>query len=242
MAEQPILIPNALTNSNNPSNALRKRIILERRKSFPERSETIQHFAEHQHSSVHDIEEVSLCVCQQSKNFPLCDKTHDLFDLNIKPLVVGVPKRLLHDSISTKRPLSRSQNCLETHIPSSACGKNCSTCSETDGCSTKVEKITPAIASQQRSNTTQIHTSEQSILPEASSIVDQSHLSTSYSAHDEKLDSKSVELKTNSQTFSMQEVSRHCTKEDCWIVFYDKVYDVTPYFGFHPGTYCPHRH
>lgn len=33
----------------------------------------------------------------------------------------------------------------------------------------------------------------------------------------------------------MDEVQRHCTAEDCWTVLHGKVYNLTPYFGFHPG-------
>ncbi|OUM61645.1 hypothetical protein PIROE2DRAFT_45014, partial [Piromyces sp. E2] len=34
---------------------------------------------------------------------------------------------------------------------------------------------------------------------------------------------------------TMEEVSKHCTKEDCWMVFNGVVYDVTEYLNFHPG-------
>jgi len=35
----------------------------------------------------------------------------------------------------------------------------------------------------------------------------------------------------------MEEVSKHCTQEDCWMVFNGVVYDVTEYLNFHPGGY-----
>ncbi|ETP46404.1 hypothetical protein F442_07342 [Phytophthora nicotianae P10297] len=37
------------------------------------------------------------------------------------------------------------------------------------------------------------------------------------------------------RAISMEEVSRHCTEEDCWSVLDGKVYNMTPYLKFHPG-------
>ena len=37
------------------------------------------------------------------------------------------------------------------------------------------------------------------------------------------------------RTFSMQEVSRHNSKKDCWMVIHNKVYDVTRFVSRHPG-------
>lgn len=34
---------------------------------------------------------------------------------------------------------------------------------------------------------------------------------------------------------NMEEVSRHCTREDCWIVLYGKAYDLTKFGKVHPG-------
>merc|ERR1712166_773993 len=36
-------------------------------------------------------------------------------------------------------------------------------------------------------------------------------------------------------TFAMEEVSRHCTRENCWIVLHGRVLDVTGFLGKHPG-------
>lgn len=58
-------------------------------------------------------------------------------------------------------------------------------------------------------------------------------------------DKKVVQIPTdiitnNSQTGSnivlnMQEISKHNKKTDCWMLISGKVYDVTSYFGQHPG-------
>nr|ACG32600.1 cytochrome b5 [Zea mays] len=40
---------------------------------------------------------------------------------------------------------------------------------------------------------------------------------------------------TTSRSFTTEEISKHSTREDCWIIIKDKVYDVTPYVEEHPG-------
>ncbi|KAM6548321.1 hypothetical protein CsatB_019997 [Cannabis sativa] len=35
--------------------------------------------------------------------------------------------------------------------------------------------------------------------------------------------------------FSMEEISQHNTKDDCWVVIDDKVYDLSSYLDEHPG-------
>ncbi|ORX52958.1 cytochrome b5 [Piromyces finnis] len=35
--------------------------------------------------------------------------------------------------------------------------------------------------------------------------------------------------------YTMEEVSKHCTIEDCWIIFNGIIYDITEYLNFHPG-------
>eukprot|EP00418_Pyrodinium_bahamense_P025181 CAMPEP_0179148188 /NCGR_PEP_ID=MMETSP0796-20121207/71694_1 /TAXON_ID=73915 /ORGANISM="Pyrodinium bahamense, Strain pbaha01" /LENGTH=56 /DNA_ID=CAMNT_0020848877 /DNA_START=8 /DNA_END=175 /DNA_ORIENTATION=+ len=34
---------------------------------------------------------------------------------------------------------------------------------------------------------------------------------------------------------SMDEVAKHSTKEDCWVVLYGKAYDLTKFARVHPG-------
>jgi len=46
---------------------------------------------------------------------------------------------------------------------------------------------------------------------------------------------KVVDRKKITAVYSLEEVSKHNTKDDCWMIFKGHVYDVTPYFEFHPG-------
>ena len=41
--------------------------------------------------------------------------------------------------------------------------------------------------------------------------------------------------KATGKKFAMSEIEKHDTKEDCWIVVKDKVYDATKYLDDHPG-------
>jgi len=42
-------------------------------------------------------------------------------------------------------------------------------------------------------------------------------------------------IATGAKTFTMEEVAKHSTKDDIWIVVKDKVYDATKYLDDHPG-------
>ncbi|KAG9439673.1 hypothetical protein H6P81_019838 [Aristolochia fimbriata] len=42
-------------------------------------------------------------------------------------------------------------------------------------------------------------------------------------------------MPTITKLYSLQEVSEHNTREDCWVVVDGKVYDVTSYLDEHPG-------
>lgn len=39
----------------------------------------------------------------------------------------------------------------------------------------------------------------------------------------------------SASVFSLDDVANHATAEDCWMAIGGKVYDVTDYFGRHPG-------
>lgn len=41
--------------------------------------------------------------------------------------------------------------------------------------------------------------------------------------------------KENARMFTMEEVAKHNTEEDCWIIVKDRVYDCTEYLELHPG-------
>lgn len=44
-----------------------------------------------------------------------------------------------------------------------------------------------------------------------------------------------IKMPTLSKLYTMQEAAHHNTKDDCWIVVHNKVYDVTSYLDDHPG-------
>ena len=37
------------------------------------------------------------------------------------------------------------------------------------------------------------------------------------------------------KTFTIDDVSKHATEDDCWIIVHGKVYDMTKFLGEHPG-------
>ena len=44
-----------------------------------------------------------------------------------------------------------------------------------------------------------------------------------------------MEVMPGKQLYSMAEVAKHDTDDDCWIVVKGKVYDATKYLDDHPG-------
>ncbi|KAL1491183.1 hypothetical protein ABEB36_011821 [Hypothenemus hampei] len=46
---------------------------------------------------------------------------------------------------------------------------------------------------------------------------------------------KSDVLHKNNKTIELKEVSWHDTRNDCWIIVYDRVYDITDFLNEHPG-------
>lgn len=56
-----------------------------------------------------------------------------------------------------------------------------------------------------------------------------------------QLNSSSVQLSNSSQVLTLDEVAKHNTKQDCWMVIGGKVVDLSSYTG-HPGgdTYVPY--
>ncbi len=45
----------------------------------------------------------------------------------------------------------------------------------------------------------------------------------------------SNEENSQNTTYSLEEVSLHSTPQDCWMIFDNKVYDITNFISFHPG-------
>jgi len=45
-------------------------------------------------------------------------------------------------------------------------------------------------------------------------------------------------FKSNKPTFSLDEVKEHRTKESFWIIWKNKVYDITDFYYKHPGGPC----
>lgn len=39
------------------------------------------------------------------------------------------------------------------------------------------------------------------------------------------------------KTYSLEEVKKHTTDKDCWLVIHGKVYDVTEFLEEHPGGF-----
>lgn len=48
-------------------------------------------------------------------------------------------------------------------------------------------------------------------------------------------ESVTIQTEGAAPAFTMDEVSAHATKEDCWLIIRDHVYDVTNMIGKHPG-------
>jgi len=46
---------------------------------------------------------------------------------------------------------------------------------------------------------------------------------------------KKVDKKKITAVFTEEEVAKHCTKDDCWMIIKGGVYDITTYFSEHPG-------
>jgi len=44
---------------------------------------------------------------------------------------------------------------------------------------------------------------------------------------------KTIKLKQ----FTLKEVATHCTVESCWMIIFDRVYDLTDFIEYHPGGY-----
>jgi len=140
-----------------------------------------------------DIEELgtsrlNLCRCQQSKNFPVCDGTHERFNRetnsNITPILIELidkPKKQSTDITDNQKLITQN---------------------------TKI---------QQAANETKIINEFKKPLPLQENLL------------------KKVDKKKIREVFSEEEISKHCTENDCWMIINGHVYNITSYLPYHPG-------
>ena len=58
---------------------------------------------------------------------------------------------------------------------------------------------------------------------------------TPATSSDSKADEQSATEAAELQTFTSEEVAKHNSKDDCWLILDGKVYDVTKFIPAHPG-------
>lgn len=58
---------------------------------------------------------------------------------------------------------------------------------------------------------------------------------TSLPVHSSDDKPKKLDKKSDLKEYSLQEVAEHSSPSDCWIVLFDKIYDVTNFLPDHPG-------
>ena len=51
-----------------------------------------------------------------------------------------------------------------------------------------------------------------------------------------------VRERRNSKLYTSEEVKKHCTKDDCWVIISSQVYDLSKWIQFHPGGELPIRY
>jgi len=173
----------------------------------------------------HDIEETgtALCCCSQSKAYPLCDGTHNQVNRannsNFTP--INMEATSLEQS-SSKLDLRRSCHItgytpkLDDETPNLPSSNSPKTNRSSDLTSTKKDSQ-PTTESQSKSQDTDKETKVAQSTPKKDLVI------------------RKVDRKKITAEFTEEEVAKHNTKDDCWMIIKGHVYDVTAYFAYHPG-------
>eukprot|EP01117_Protostelium_nocturnum_P006938 TRINITY_DN2486_c0_g1_i2.p1 TRINITY_DN2486_c0_g1~~TRINITY_DN2486_c0_g1_i2.p1 ORF type:complete len:251 (+),score=57.31 TRINITY_DN2486_c0_g1_i2:143-895(+) len=159
-----------------------------------------------------DIEDtISVCACQQSSSFPICDGTHQTFNRetksNIQPFVI---------KIRTSPQCVHSQTQTEDSISSFGIEDVENQHNNNNQSISKMNLNSSSVIQTEDEKSNNQSTQTESIIRPKRQIVE-------------------VNRKSIHEEWSVEEVALHNTEDDCWIIVNNCVYDITAYFSFHPG-------
>ncbi|KYQ90085.1 hypothetical protein DLAC_08669 [Tieghemostelium lacteum] len=146
-----------------------------------------------------------MCTCQQSKNYPYCDSTHEQFNLetksNLSPLYIKIDNN----------PINKSTEKINTNI--------------------NQNRLKPASKIMNKPNT--IRSSQSENTKDTNNTIEpkqqQQQLQIKYKPTSIK------EIQNQNNYFRLEEIAQHNTVDSCWMIIYNKVYDITSYIPSHPG-------